>query len=183
MSVVITILVLMAAAVMPNLVAIARSRQFYNAEQTLWRLPMEARNEASKSQEPVTLRLEGDTFVMERPKPDDDQNNTTTNVQNSSQNNQDMEEVKRVDFSGGLHAESARKNGDTSDLASWKWTVYPDGTSDSGGVAFTEGNSRKSLVLSATADAHWIQGDLPTNDDNDHWPAGQLQTRGTTTTP
>lgn len=156
LTVVCAILVIIAATIVPNLVAVTRSRSLKDLEGNVARLPAEARNEAVKSQTPVRLRVSGTTLVMER-------------VPATGEPAQ----VKMVDLGDSLTVDAAQQNGKTTDAGSWVWMVYPDGSADSGGVEFTEGQAQKSLVLSANGGVQWIDGPLP-DSAQDTWPAGQL---------
>ena len=66
MIVVCAVLVVIAAALVPNLLAFTRSRSLKDLEANVARLPAEARNEALKSQTPIRLRVSGTTLVMEQ---------------------------------------------------------------------------------------------------------------------
>ena len=162
MTVVISVLALMAALVVPNMVAIKRSQDLRDLEASLLRAPAEARNEARKTRQPVTLRVEGDALVMER---------------GASDEEEEAEEVKRVVFGERLRIESAQIAGEPIDVASWQWAAYPDGSADTGGLEFVEGEARKSLVLSGDRSARWVEGELPQMTE-DRWPAGELEQRG-----
>jgi type II secretory pathway pseudopilin PulG len=158
LTIILVVLVLMAALVVPNLLSMLRSRSIFAEEQAVLRAPLTARTLARRSKVAVALKLQGNAIVIEKHKDD----------------NSD-EEVKRVPLDS-LRVRSTHKNGNAEDQGTWKWTVYPDGTSDTGGIEFAEGAVKKSLALSANADARWVDGDLP-NTSDDTWQAGQLQTR------
>ena len=165
MVVVTAIVALLATLILPNLVAIQRSRQMRDAEAALLRLPAEARVEAVKSRAAVSLRVDGDQIVMERV-------NATTN---------DPDEVRRVTVGGGIQLTGAQTGSDTSDLGSWKWTAFPDGTSDAGGLTFRIGSAQQGLWIPANGPARFVQGDLPQTTD-DTWSAGDLEQRNNTST-
>ncbi len=158
--VVCAVLVIMAGVLMPNIAAIKRSRQIFEAQTTVGRAPLEARNEAVRSELPVEMKVEGTALVLSRVTKEKDE-----------------QEFKRVDLGSDLRIESAQLNGNASDLGSWKWTVYPDGSSDSGGLQFAVGNAREGLQLSRDGDGKWVQGDLPAATDST-WTAGELQPIG-----
>ena len=160
MTVVIAILAMIAALVVPNMIAIKRSQDIRVMEASLLRAPAEARNEARKAQVPVVLRVDGDVLVMERMSTEGD-----------------PEEVKRVTLVDGVRIESARQGSETMDLASWQWVVYPDGSADTGLLEFSEGETRKSLVLAADGNARWVTGEVP-EITQEWWPAGELEQRG-----
>jgi prepilin-type N-terminal cleavage/methylation domain-containing protein len=158
MVIVCVVLVLMAAIVIPNMIGMMRSRALFAEEQAVLRVPRDVRSQAVHDKLPVLLRVDGNVLVVDRHKDEGDD-----------------EEITRIRLDA-LQIRSARLNGKSVDMSSWKWTVYPDGTSDTGGLEFAEGATQKSLALSANADARWVQGTLPDTSD-DTWQAGQLQTR------
>lgn len=159
MVVVCAVLIIIAAAIVPNLVAITRSRALKDLEGNIARLPAEARNEALRSQTPVQLRLSGTMLVMEQVP------TTGAPVQ-----------VKEVDLGSDIQVDSVQLNGKPSDTGTWAWTVYPDGSADSGGIQFSEGQAQRALILSPSGSARWITGELP-DQSQDQWPAGQLLQR------
>lgn len=162
MTVVISVLALMAALVMPSMVAVQRSRRLHDLEAALLRAPAEARNEARRSQMPVALRVEGDALVMERMPIESE-----------------PEEVKRVALGDDIRIESARQGSEPVDMTSWQWVAYPDGSAETGGLEFSEGSARKSLVLRSDGNAQWVAGELPDIEDV-RWPAGEIEQRGQT---
>jgi type II secretion system protein H len=159
MSVVIAVLVLMTGIVVPNLVALKRSRDLATLEASVARLPVDARNEARTARVPVALRVDNGALVLER-----------------RPTNADPQEVTRVALNDDLKVDSARTGDQTIDFGSWTWTVYPDGSAEAAGLTFVEGQDRKAMVLSADGGAQWINGDLP-DQGTDTWPAGQLEQR------
>ncbi|HZO91905.1 MAG TPA: hypothetical protein VFB38_26545 [Chthonomonadaceae bacterium] len=160
MVVITIVLILMAAYIVPNMVALTRSRSVYAVEAAIQRAPVEARNEARRSQRPVALRVEGDVLVLAR-------------LSEAG----DLQEFKRIALGNTIQVTRARLGSETRDLASWQWTVYPDGSADSGGLEFSEGTAIKSLVLSQSGEGRWSEGALPDTND-DRWQAGELEQRG-----
>jgi type II secretory pathway pseudopilin PulG len=159
LTVVCAILIVIAGAIVPNLLTLTQSRSLKDLEGNVARLPVEARNEALKSQNPVRLRISGTMLVMEQ-------------VPATG----DPIQVKQVDLGENLQIDTVQLNGKPSDIGSWEWTVYPDGSADSGGIQFTEGKAEKSMVLSQNGTSQWISGELP-DQTQDQWPAGQLLQR------
>lgn len=157
--VVIFILLLLATAVVPRVVAIQKSRRLKDMEGRIIRLPIEARNEAVRAAMPVRLRVDGAALVIER-----------------SPVNGEAETVKRVPLIPGIQVDSVRLGEQPSNTGSWQWTVYPDGSAEDGGIQFEENGSEKSLLLSSQGEARWILGDLP-DEAPERWPAGQLKQR------
>jgi type II secretory pathway pseudopilin PulG len=164
MNIVIVILALTAVLVFPNMIAIRRSRALKDVEAAIWRLPREARHEALRSQQPVAIRVEGSTLVMER-----------TSIQG------DSVVVKRVNLREGITVTGARTGRESTDLDSWRWMAYPDGSADQGGLEFMEGNSPKSLYLPKQGDEVWGDGNLP-DTSQEEWQAGEVQYRANAST-
>jgi prepilin-type N-terminal cleavage/methylation domain-containing protein len=163
MTVVITVLAVMAALVLPNMVAIQRSRELRLLKASIQRLPQEAKQEARKSNAPVVLRVDGDDLVMERIPVGDEAGN-------------DPVEIRRVALNDAIRVERARQGEETIDLASWEWRVYPDGSCPSANLEFTEGDISEALIIEAAGDAHWATGDEA--DMEQQWAAGDIETRG-----
>ena len=160
MMVVIAVLTLMAAFITPNLVALQRSRVLRSLEASVLRLPAEARAEAQRSGGAITLRVDDDVLVLER-KP---------------AKNEDPVEVKRLPLSGEITAQAAETNGEGVDLASWTWTVYPDGTSKAATLQLQEGRASKILIFSSEGEAQWGTG-REVSPAEERWQAGELEQR------
>lgn len=165
-TVVITILALMAALVIPNVVALKRSQDVQTLKASVLRLPVEAQNEARLSKKAVTLRAEGgDTLIMER----------------AAEEGESPTEVKRIALSGGLTLDAAQAEGKSVDLSSWEWTVYPDGSAVPGRLELAEGNRILSLRLPGEGELpRWISASSSnaTESGEERWSAGELEQRG-----
>lgn len=175
MTIVVAVLMIIAGLIVPNFLAIKRSRDARTTEANLLRFAMQVHIEAAKRNAPVRLRVDGEDLVMEQ-------------VPEGSANPQ---EIKRFNLDGELRVDSvqsvtqsaAANQGNTRlnvvDAGSWQWAVYPDGTADRGGVELTFGSVQKALVLNADGTAQLINGHL-TDVSSDVWSAGQLSYRGQT---
>ncbi|MBV9852673.1 MAG: hypothetical protein JO250_23685 [Armatimonadetes bacterium] len=164
-SLVVFLLLLIAAAVVPNVFALLRARRLADLEGRVARLPAEARSAAVREQVPVRLRVDGDTLVLETVAADGT-----------------ADPIRQVALGDSLAVDTVQTNGQAADAGPWRWTAYPDGSSDDGGITFVEGAKRLSLVLPAHGDSRWIRGDLP-DQDADQWPAGSLQPHGASGAP
>jgi type II secretory pathway pseudopilin PulG len=160
MVVVILALMLIAALIMPNMVAIHRSREQADVEASILRASAEARNEARRSQRPVSIRLEDGSLILER-----------------ISEEEDPEQVKRVSLGEELRAERALRGEEPVDPDNWRWTVYPDGSAETGGIEFSQGDDRKSLLIAADGTARWVRGAL-SETIRERWPAGEIEQRG-----
>lgn len=166
LTVVLFILLLLSAAVVPNVVSIGLSRDLKNREARIVRLPAEARNEAQRTGKPIRLRVDGATLVMER-------------VPDGAVGGSQIikgEKIKQVNLGKSIEVDSVETGGQPADVGSWQWTVYPDGSAENAGISFDEGKVQRSLLLSADSNARWVSGGLPPSSP-DHWPAGQLHQR------
>lgn len=157
--VVLFILVLLTTAIVPRVVALQKSRHLKDVEANVIRLPAEARNEAVRSGAPVQMRIDGAALVIER-----------------APLGGSPEEVKHVPLGRDLAVSSTETAGQPADTGSWLWTIYPDGSAESGGIEFREGAASKSLLLASDGSVRWVSGDLPEGLP-EHWPAGVLKTR------
>jgi len=159
LNIVILILLLAAALIIPSIKSIQQSRAIKDLEGSVARLPIEAKNDAVKSQVPVTLLVQNNELVL--------QEAPATGAATT---------IKQVALGQDLQVTAAQLNGQTADPGTWTWTAYPDGTSDAGGLQFTEGSAIRSLVLYKDGTSNWKTGELP-DVSTQQWPAGQLQRR------
>jgi prepilin-type N-terminal cleavage/methylation domain-containing protein len=168
MTVVITILAVMAASIMPNLVAIKQSRELRELEWALQRLPAQARDEARQRNARVILRIDGDDIVLSHVRTADGGLDDTA----------ELEEIKRVPLGKNLRIDAVRKGSETISSSEWEWTAYPDGSSDDANLAVIEGDNAKSLVLPANGEARWNTDDENGAGEDEPWQAGEVELRG-----
>jgi prepilin-type N-terminal cleavage/methylation domain-containing protein len=161
--IVLTILIVTAAAVMPRVVAYEESQRAKALEASIIRLPIEARNEAVKSQVPVRIRVDGDMLMMERMPLD-------------ITGTQQPQTVKQLSLGNDIQVENVQTQDSAGTSSSWAWTAYPDGSADTGGIQFVINSAEKSLVLPAKGDPQWVDGPLP-DQTQQKWQAGSLATR------
>jgi hypothetical protein len=159
MAMIVFLLLLIATAVVPRVIPILNARALQDQEGRIARLPLEARNEALRSQMPMRLRITDGALVLEQAPP-----------------GQPSERVQQLSLSG-LQVVRVEQNGQPADPGSWQWTVYPDGSAQSGGVEFAEGALRKSLLLTSDGRSQWVVGGI-SDQTPEWWPAGQLAAPG-----
>ena len=143
----------------------SQGRLARDEQATLLRLPVEVQNAAIKAKTTVSMRVNGDSIVMEKTDPQ----------------TQDVQTLKTVPIGQYLQVTGAQSSADTTDLASWKWQAYPDGTTDSGGLTFRMGNGQVGLWMPSDGPAQWMTGDLPQPKSNS-WAAGDIVQRTATAT-
>jgi hypothetical protein len=91
------------------------------------------------------------------------------------------QEVRRVQLGSDIRIDRAQLNDQSVDTTSWEWSVYPDGSSDRGGLQFRVERRTMSLRLSADGDVRWETGSLP-DPGRDRWQAGESTTSTTSAT-
>jgi len=174
MVVVTAIILITASLLLPNLVAMTASRALRSQIAAVQRLPTEARNQAAKTQLPVDLRIDGDYIVMEKTDPQTQQPTEIKRVAVGSQLQPEAAQLQAVGVPTALLTQTAG----STDVASWKWCAYPDGTADTGGLTFAVGPKRtqESLYIDSDGDVRWMAGSLPQESDQ-AWTAGQIVQR------
>jgi Tfp pilus assembly protein FimT len=195
MIVIALILMIMAALAVPNIVAYQRSASHKQLEANVARLPLEARNQAVLLQNPVSISVSGNTLVMQEQEFDTNPNSNTGSMSsNDSSTTLDPDnlmqgasgsagagattqvQLKTIDLGTDMQVDSVQLNGQATDTGSWLWMAYPDGSSDTGAIQFSEGSVSKSLVMDGKGHSQWISGEMP-DQSQDEWSAGQLETR------
>jgi prepilin-type N-terminal cleavage/methylation domain-containing protein len=166
MVVVISVLAGLAALIAPSFVAAKRSRERRVLEAAVLRLPAEARAVAQKEAVKTTLRVDGNTLVIEQ---------TAIDAKDA-----EPTEVKRVALSNDLTLASAEIDGESVDLSAWVWEIYPDGSAQTAQLTLSEGSAtQKILILSKKGEAHWATPDeaLANPKATESWQAGELEKR------
>jgi Tfp pilus assembly protein FimT len=167
LTVVLVILLIIAAAVGPRVVAMLQSQDAKQLKAKIARLPAEAEAQAVTLQAPVRIRVSSNSIIMEQ---------ATLGTDGAITQDTASEQIKQVDLGDGLRLDNAQLNGMPSPPDSWEWVVYPDGSSDAGALEFEEDKSHFSLVITDHAASQWIEGDMP-DQTQDIWPAGSLAQR------
>jgi Tfp pilus assembly protein FimT len=165
-TVVLAILLLIAAAVAPRVVAMQRSQNLKQLEGKIARLPADAAAQAVALQTPVRIRASSDSLIMEKVSLDAD-----GAISDASPSDQ----IKEIDL-GDVDVDNAQLNGQPAQPGGWEWIVYPDGSSDTGALEFDVDKSHYSLVITDHAACTWIQGDMP-DETQDTWPVGVMVQR------
>jgi len=170
---VIVVVAVLAASVIPNLVALKRTRDIRKVEASVQRLPLQARVEARLGRVPVVMRVEGDELVLERrpPAPRAGADGSAAAAE------AEAEVFKRVPLGEDIRIDAIQQGVETVDVASWEWTVYPDGSCNAVNLEFVEGDARKSLVVPSEGDARWVTGE-EIEPAEERWAAGEIEQRG-----
>jgi prepilin-type N-terminal cleavage/methylation domain-containing protein len=188
------VLLIIAAAIAPRLIADQQSASLKELEARIARLPAQAKSEALRTQNPVSIRISGNTLVMNEEEINQTQdatsgdgsttlsNTTATSYSGSNQTelSSDPIQLRQIDLGSDIQVDSVQLNGQNSDIGSWIWTVYPDGSAQQGGIEFSSGSAKMSLELESNGESQWVSGALP-DASQDQWPAGQLATSSSST--
>jgi Tfp pilus assembly protein FimT len=167
MTVVLAILLFIAAAVVPRVVAMQQSFNLKQLEAKVARVPAEAENQAVTLHTPVRVRISSNSIVMEK---------VTVGSDGAITPDAQSEQIKEIDLGDSIKVDNAQLNGQSSPADTWQWIAYPDGTSDTGALEFEVDKSHYALVITDHAASQWIQGDMP-DQTQDQWPAGELVQR------
>jgi type II secretion system protein H len=134
-SVIIVIVALMAAAIVPKLLAFTRSNEARSFVQKLAAIGGEGRELAISTNKPVDIEYDssGNQFKLHTLDPE---------------GGDKYLDVLTVE--AGLTPARFLIGAKESDPGSWKLNFYPDGSSDGGGVQLTQQNNNLSLYIDAT---------------------------------
>ena len=162
MTVVITLLALLAAVIMPNLMNERRSRearQFFSKARNLM---LETRSKSIGDQQTRTIRLDESAgqLLVER-----------TDVETG----ESLQE-RTLDLPEGVTGSSFRMESEDSNAAEWSVSFYADGKSNGGGIAFDTNGRIISLSISTRGAVTRIDGELPDTTE-DVWDAGGYEQR------
>lgn len=179
MVVIMLVLVLMAAYILPNIAAYERTQEEKALEGQIARMPAEVVADAVRLQVPVALTIQGNDLVIEETPPAQMQTVNSSQTQVTS----GIQVLSQLSLGSDMEVASVQTGGQSADLGSWTWTVYPDGSASDAGIEFAEGRLTKSLVLQSDGQSRWLDSALPDQTPT-QWPAGQLEeTQQTSTTP
>jgi len=158
LTVVIAVLMILAAAVVPNLVAFEtsqRERTFYN---TLANLPAQARERAIAQGKNVTLQYDDNANQFQLHSNDDNGNDQS---------------ISKLDLLPGMQVNRVMLGTTDSNSSDWKLTFYPDGTSDGGGAELTLTDSTiVSLKIEASNGHAQLLTDRLPDPSAEKWQAG-----------
>lgn len=164
MMVVITLLVLMAAMVVPNLARLREAQQKRDFVSGLATFARQAREEAITGGQSVRLRLGDGESALEI---------VTTDLTSG-----DERTIRTRRFPDGFGTGQTRIEDTLAPGSEWQLTFFPDGSSVRGGIEITEGQRVYALVLdNEIGQPRLVEGNLP-DLSQDRWAAGEIERRG-----
>jgi Tfp pilus assembly protein FimT len=166
--VVLLVLTLLAAVSIPRAVAFEKSRDLISQRTGIERIGNEARAEAAKDKVPIQIRISDNSLILEKVTIDSD----TGVIDTDSTGDQ----VKQLTLDSSIQITRVQLNGQNSDIGSFRWIVFPDGTSDEAGIEFKIDSQYFNLMFHEDGSSQWQGGELE-DMTRDKWDAGSLSTR------
>ncbi|AIE87567.1 prepilin-type N-terminal cleavage/methylation domain-containing protein [Fimbriimonas ginsengisoli] len=163
-SVVITIIVVLAALVTPNLSNMLASRQVRTFVNALPDIAGQTRDAARN--QGVTTKL---TY-------DDSAHQLIASIERV---NQDDETITSLAVPNPVQIQAFQADGQQKSAGDWTLHFYSDGHSDGGGVETNDAGMLRSLVVDRNGVATLVRGPLP-DATEERWPAGDYEHRTTT---
>jgi prepilin-type N-terminal cleavage/methylation domain-containing protein len=162
MTVVITILVLLVAAVMPNLTSEKRSREARQFFAHARNLVQETRSRSMGDDQTRVLRFDesGNRLVVDR-----------LDLETG-----DSVEERALELPEGVEGSAYLIEEETSNAAEWQVAFYADGKSSKGGITLTNNGRPISIVIDEGGTVRQVDGELP-DTSQDIWDAGGYEQR------
>jgi type II secretory pathway pseudopilin PulG len=184
LGVVCIVLVAMTAIVLPNMLAIKRSRESWQFEQGLQRLVASASEEAINRNSEMVLTFDdgNNQFVLSVEAQDPSSTGVpigTTQPVSLNGNSQDPTQrntVRSVKLPAGVTVQQYQKAGKSSNAGEWEIHFYPDATSDGGGVELSLGGASRTLYIDPRGTFTYSTKALP-EPNSTEWPAGDYERR------
>jgi len=162
LMVVIAVLSLMAALVVPNLIARERSqaaRDFFSA---LPRLAAQARLSAIQQQ--ATTRMTYDSASRR------------IVVELEPVGPEEGRELASAPVPDGIEPGNMRTGNENSGSSDWQLRFYADGRSDGGGAEWNDAGRQRALIVDRDGISRMLEGNLPEARE-ERWPAGDYERR------
>ncbi len=162
MTVVVTIIVLLAMAIMPNLLSESRSRearQFFSKARNLM---MDARSRAVRDGQTRSVRI--------------DETDGRLIVESTDSETGDAVEGQTLTLPEGVTGNAYRVELQESNSAQWAIRFYGDGRARKGGISFSSNGRIISLSVDERGTVTQIDGPLPDTSE-DTWDAGGYEQR------
>jgi prepilin-type N-terminal cleavage/methylation domain-containing protein len=162
MTIVITVLAILAAVIMPNLFSESRSRdarQFFSKARNLM---LEARSRAIGDGVARSVRV--------------DESGARLVVEKVDAESGDVTEEKTLAMPDGVTGSTYRMQKQESNSSEWYVRFYGDGRARGGAVSFDSAGRKYSIIVEDTGAVKRLDGDLPAVEE-DTWDAGGYEQR------
>ena len=163
MMVVVALVATISGIVVPNLAGWAKAQEARSATEAVYRLAIRARDIAETEGTATELVYDSSqrSFTLERTS-QDEEGEESTDVLASAR------------LPEGVDPDAFRRDGADGNSADWKVTFRPDGTSTTGSVSL----GTRTLQVDGYGRPTWSASDDPLPDEEEEWPAGELEQRG-----
>jgi type II secretory pathway pseudopilin PulG len=163
------IVAIFAAGVIPRAIAYVKNSDYIEQRAAIQRIGDQARAEAVKDKAPIALKFSDNSLVLEKLTVD-----PTTGTFDSSSTGETVKGPIQIDSS--IHFTRFQLNGQNSDVGSFQWIAYPDGSSDTGGIEVQIGSKYYNLILRDDGSSQWQSGELE-DMSKESWQVGSLSER------
>ena len=169
MTVVITILLIIAATIGPRIVAMGNTRNVLSFVNGLGRIASQARESAISENNTAKLTYDASRGVL----------NVDVEQTNSDGTKGDDKQVGTLTVPAIVQLVDFRVGTDTSSQSDWTVHFYPDGRCEGGGLTSSDAGKIQSLVIDTSGNGSVQDGPLP-DTSQDIWQAGTPYTPRTT---
>jgi type II secretory pathway pseudopilin PulG len=168
LMIVTTVIVLLAAIVTPQVVAMKHARDARLSLIQLRDLALQAREMAIRDGHSLVLKYQENQATMQIVRPGD-----TTSTDETLVNDQVLGTVQLAD---GVSLRSFRSQSEDKTATDWELYFYADGKADKGGFEVEASGSVQSVRVDATGEVSLVSGSLPQEEDTS-WVAGENEKR------
>lgn len=162
LSVVVLVLAMLAATVVPRLVALRRGDEVRRFKMKLPALIGEARSRAISSGETAVVQLQAS----------ENRFGLASGAESSES------QAKTISLPGDAAVQKTRIGRTEGEASDWEIRFFPDGTCQGGAIEFRIDGSILTLVVDGRSGrAQWTEGGIPPIEDEE-WAAGELEIRG-----
>jgi prepilin-type N-terminal cleavage/methylation domain-containing protein len=169
MMVVTTVLAMLAAFVVPNIVTMTRARDARLSLVQLRDLAREARETAVRDGTSLSLRFDDTRATMQIVRPGDPAS-TDDNLAND-------QVLRSVQLANGVTVRTLQLAGQERSASEWDVRFYSDGRADKGGFELLTAGSADNVRILETGEVILASGALPQQEEQTTWPAGEHELR------
>lgn len=177
-TVVVAVIVILAATAVPGLFAARRSREARAFFSNLRDLGVRARNEAIRLPATVVLTYdEAETrFQLEVEVEEEGTSSLSRSTTQETEPAEERLQGTEVVVPEGITVQSFRANGDDTTASEWRIRFFPDGRSDGGGLQIEDAGIIQSWVVDDSGRERLLEVEL-TETEAERWEAGQHEQR------
>ncbi len=183
LGVVCIIIVTMTAVIIPNMLAIQRSRNVWQFEQAIQRLVASSIEEAINRNREMVLTFDDgkNQFLLSTEAASQDSSGApigsgSPTSLNGAADDQERKVVASVILPSGTTVQQYQKAGQASNSGEWQIHFFPDGTCEGGGIELSENGATRTLYIDPRGSYTFSEKALP-DPSTQEWTAGDFQRR------